>query len=172
MDHLALNKGLQFQIMIPCFFLFYKIIDFQYTYFKNMYKKKVIVAGIVVSILSLPILFLLNFEPYFIFVWFVLFLIGPSAMNAFVKLSINELDYRDVNFFSYVTFVLSWCAGLFVIILPYLSLFELTGGTPGDYRIKWISRAIYFTLGLSLILLNRVTLNRIWRYKNGYKGKR
>ncbi|SFG95851.1 hypothetical protein SAMN05660649_03332 [Desulfotomaculum arcticum] len=50
MDYLALDKGLLFQILVPCNFLFFKIIGFQYTFFNNMYKKKVIVAGILVSI--------------------------------------------------------------------------------------------------------------------------
>ncbi|SFH02072.1 hypothetical protein SAMN05660649_03520 [Desulfotomaculum arcticum] len=90
-------------------------------------------------------------------------------MNACVKVSAEEVDYREVDSFSYVTFGLSWCIGLLIIMLPYLSLFELIGGTPNDYRLAWVSRVSYFTLGLSLILLNRVTLYQIWRYKNSKK---
>ncbi|ADY55763.1 hypothetical protein Sgly_1462 [Syntrophobotulus glycolicus DSM 8271] len=162
MDYFSLENGLQFQILLPCSFLFFKILDFQYSYYKNRYKKKIIIAGIFISAVSLPILFLLNFEPYFIFIWCLLFFVVPSAMSFFVRLSGETEEYHEIDSFSYKIFGLSCFSGLFIMILPYLSIFERLGGEPNDYRIAWISRTIYFALGLSLILLNKVMEHHIW----------
>jgi len=167
-EYLVLEKGHLLTIMVPVMYMLGHIYNYQKIYFKNKFKKRLIIGSVIFALITTPIFYFKNYGLYFCVMWGSIWSTGYiSALisTIFVRKYLIEYDYRDITTIDIMSFLFNLAIGMFLIVLPYTNIFYLIGGGI-DNRTVFISKIVFFLWGISLIFFNKITTNFISKVAN------
>lgn len=152
-----MGKGYLLSIILPLVWLFNRAIDFLNLSYWEEVRKKIycFIAGS--ALITTPLLFFLDYNIYFCFIWFMLFTVIFGFLIIIDKVSSKRIGYdvdeyiemkSDFKVFRIVEII----CGIVIFFVPQMPVYKMILGIGVEKKVVIISNIIFKLLGLSYVI--------------------
>ena len=143
MNYFSLKDGYLLTIMLPISFIISKVLMFLYLYYERKFIIKIFNYSMVIfGGITSVIFYLYGWGEYFCFIWIGSIILSVIMFNYIYSKS-ERLDAHNINIFEMLIIICSILWGIFIIVLPYTSIFIFIGGG-NNSQIDIVSKILFF----------------------------